>query len=35
MIKEFVQEFRKAVRVSGYKRQLLMEKFKRNMNGVI
>jgi len=35
MMEEFVQEFRKAVRISWYERQLLMEKFKRDMSGVI
>jgi len=35
MIEEFVQEFGKATRRSGYERWPLMEKFKRDMNGVI
>lgn len=35
MIEEFVQEFRKVARISGYERQLLMEKFKRDMNEII
>jgi len=34
-IKEFVQEFKRAVRESRYKEQLLVEEFKRGMNGVI
>ena len=34
-IKEFVQEFKRAVRESEYKEQLLVEEFKRGMNGVI
>ena len=32
---EFVQEFKRAVRGSGYKRRLLVEEFKRRMNGGI
>ena len=32
---EFVQEFRRAVRKSGYEKRLLIEKFKREINGVI
>jgi len=35
MIEEFVQEFRRAVRGSRYKGRLLVEKFKRGMNGTI
>jgi len=34
-IEEFVQEFRRAARGSRYKRRLLIEKFKRGMNGMI
>ena len=34
-MKEFVQEFRKTARDSGYKKKLLVEKFKREMNEVI
>ena len=34
-IEEFVQEFKRAVRESGYKGQLLVEEFKRGMNGAI
>ena len=30
-----MQEFRRAARESGYKRRLLVEKFKRGINGVI
>jgi len=30
-----VQEFRRTARGSGYKRRLLVEEFKREMNGVI
>ena len=32
---EFVQEFRRAVRKSGYEKRLLIEKFKREINRVI
>jgi len=35
MIEEFVQEFRRAVRESKYKKRLLIEEFKRGMNGLI
>jgi len=35
MMEEFVQEFRRVARKSGYERRALMEKFKRGMNGVI
>ena len=35
IIKEFVQEFKRVVRGSGYKRRLLVEEFKRGMNEVI
>ena len=34
-MKEFVQKFKKAARGSGYKGRLLVEEFKRGMNGVI
>ena len=34
-IEEFVQEFRRAVRDSGYEGQLLIEEFKQGMNGII
>ena len=34
-MEEFVQEFKRAVRGSGYKGRLLIEKFKRGMNGGI
>ena len=34
-IEEFVQELKKAARGSRYKRRLLVEEFKRGMNGVI
>ena len=32
---EYVQEFRRAVRGSGYKGRALVEEFKRGLNGVI
>jgi len=35
MMEEFVQEFKRATRGSGYKRRLLVEEFKREMNGGI
>ena len=35
MMEEFVQEFKRAVRGSGYEGQPLVEEFKRGMNGVI
>ena len=35
MMEEFVQEFKRAVRGSGYKGRPLVEEFKRGMNGVI
>ena len=35
MIKEFVQEFRRAVRENGYEGRPLVEKFKRGMNRII
>jgi len=34
-MEEFVQEFKRAVRESGYKGRLLIEEFKRGMNGGI
>ena len=34
-MKEFVQEFKRAARGSGYKGRLLVEEFKRGMNGGI
>lgn len=34
-IKEFVQQFRKIARESGYKKGLLIKKFKREMNRLI
>jgi len=34
-MEEFVQEFKRAVRESGYKGRLLVEEFKRGMNGAI
>ena len=34
-MKEFIQEFRRVVRESEYKGQLLIKKFKRGMNGTI
>ena len=34
-MEEFVQEFKRAARGSGYKGWLLVEEFKRGMNGVI
>ena len=34
-IEEFVQELKRAARGSRYKRRLLVEEFKRGMNGVI
>ena len=35
MMEEFVQEFRRTVRKSGYEKRLLIEEFKQDMNGVI
>ena len=35
MIEKFTQEFRRAVRSSGYERRPLVEEFKRGMNRVI
>ena len=34
-IEKFIQEFRKAVWESSYEKRVLVEKFKRRMNGVI
>jgi len=34
-MEEFVQEFKRAVRESGYEGRLLVEEFKRGMNGGI
>jgi len=35
IMEEFIQEFRRAARESGYKERLLVEEFKRGMNGMI
>ena len=35
MMEEFVQEFKRAARGSGYERRLLIKEFKRRMNGGI
>jgi len=35
IMKEFIQEFRRVARESGYEGRLLVEEFKREMNGVI
>ena len=35
MMEEFVQEFKRAARGSGYEGRLLVEEFKREMNGAI
>ena len=35
LMEEFVQEFRRAARKSGYEGRPLMEEFKRRMNGMI
>ena len=35
MMEEFVQEFKRAARESGYKGRLLVEEFKRGINEVI
>jgi len=35
MIEEFVQEFKRATKGSGYERRPLVEEFKRGINGVI
>jgi len=34
-MEEFVQEFKRATRGSGYERRPLVEEFKRGMNGII
>ena len=34
-MEEFVQEFRRAARESRYRERLLVEEFKRRMNGMI
>jgi len=34
-MEEFVQEFKRAVKGSGYKERLLIEEFKRGMNRMI
>ena len=34
-MEEFVQEFKRAARGSGYKKRLLVEEFKKGMNGAI
>ena len=34
-MEEFVQEFKRVVRESGYEGRLLVEEFKRGINGVI
>ena len=33
-MEEFIQEFKRAARRSGYEKCLLIEEFKQNMNGV-
>ena len=35
IIEEFVQEFRRAARGSGYEERLLVEEFKREMNAMM
>ena len=35
MMEEFMQEFRRAVRESGYEKRPLIEEFKRELNGMI
>jgi len=35
IIEEFVQEFRKIAKESGYERRVLVKEFKKGMNGVI
>ena len=35
IIKEFIQEFRRAARESEYEERLLVEEFKRGINGII
>ena len=34
-MEEFIQEFKRAARESGYEERFLVEEFKRGMNGVI
>jgi len=34
-VDEYVQEFRRAARGSGYERRVLVEEFKRELNGVV
>ena len=34
-MKEFIQEFRRVAKKSGYKERLLVEEFKRRMNIII
>jgi len=34
-VDEYIQEFRRAARGSGYKRRALVEEFKRGLNGVV
>ena len=34
-MEEFVQEFQRAARDSGYKGRVLMKEFKKGMNGII
>ena len=34
-MEEFMQEFRRAARESGYEKRPLIEEFKREMNGII
>ena len=35
IMEKFIQEFRRAVRGSGYKERLLIEEFKKGINGMI
>ena len=35
IMEEFIQEFKRVVRESGYEERLLVEEFKRGMNGTI
>ena len=35
IIEEFIQEFRRAVKESGYKKRPLVEKFKRGIDGTV
>jgi len=35
IMEEFIQEFRRAVRESGYEERSLVEEFKRGINGTI